>query len=161
MAKSDLFLGLDVGGTHTDAVLIDDKGIVAHYKAVTDHDNLLLSVRTAIEKISGEAERKNIRRINLSTTLSTNAIVENKLEDVCVIISSGPGIDPEQFRIGKHYYAVERVHRPPRQGGQGHRRRRGFAHRRRGGLEKGPDLRRGDEVLDPQPGPGKRDRGRG
>ena len=106
MGKSDLFLGLDVGGTHTDAALIGDKGIVAHYKAVTDHDNLLLSVRTAIEKISGEAERKNIRRINLSTTLSTNAIVENKLEDVCVIISSGPGIDPGQLKIGKHFHAV-------------------------------------------------------
>ncbi|HOD16303.1 MAG TPA: hydantoinase/oxoprolinase family protein [Spirochaetota bacterium] len=106
MAKSDLFLGLDVGGTHTDAVLIGDKGIVAHYKAVTDHDNLFLSVRTAIEKISGEAERKNIKRLNLSTTLSTNAIVENKLEDVCVIISSGPGIDPEQFRIGRYFYPV-------------------------------------------------------
>jgi N-methylhydantoinase A/oxoprolinase/acetone carboxylase beta subunit len=106
MGKSDLFLGVDVGGTHTDAVLINDKGIVAHYKAITVHDNLLLSVRTAIEKISGEAERKNIRRINLSTTLSTNAIVENKLENVCVIISSGPGIDPEQFRIGKHFHTV-------------------------------------------------------
>jgi N-methylhydantoinase A/oxoprolinase/acetone carboxylase beta subunit len=107
MAASDLYLGLDVGGTHTDAVLIGDKGIVSHYKAVTEHTNLLLSVRKAIEEITRDVDRKKIRRINLSTTLSTNAIVEDKLEDVCVIISSGPGIDPDNFRIGKSFNLVE------------------------------------------------------
>lgn len=107
MATSDLYLGLDVGGTHTDAVLIGDKGIVSHYKAVTEHANLLMSVRTAIEEITRDVDRKRIRRINLSTTLSTNAIVEDKLENVCVIISSGPGIDPDNFRIGKSFNLVE------------------------------------------------------
>jgi len=107
MAKSDLYLGLDVGGTHTDAVLIGEKGIVSHYKAVTDHDNLLLSVRKAIEEITRNADPKKIKRINLSTTLSTNAIVENKLENVCVIISSGPGIDPGNFKIGDYFYIVD------------------------------------------------------
>ncbi|OHD66252.1 MAG: hydantoinase [Spirochaetes bacterium RBG_13_51_14] len=102
-----MFLGLDVGGTHTDAVLIDDDGIVAHYKAVTDHDNLLRSVRAAIEEITRDAKKKNIKRVNLSTTLSTNAIVENKLENVCVIISAGPGIDPGNFTIGSQFYVVD------------------------------------------------------
>ena len=109
MAKKkqpDLYLGLDVGGTHTDAVLVGGKGLAAHYKAVTDHDNLLRSVRRAIEEITAGVDRSDIRRINLSTTLSTNAIVENHLEDVCVIISSGPGIDPENFSIGRHFHAV-------------------------------------------------------
>ena len=106
MAKTDLYLGLDVGGTHTDAVLIGEKGIVSHYKAVTDHDNLLLSVRRAIEEITRDADRKKIKRVNLSTTLSTNAIIENKLEDVCVITSSGPGIDPGNFKIGSFFYMV-------------------------------------------------------
>ncbi|OHD71426.1 MAG: hydantoinase [Spirochaetes bacterium RBG_16_49_21] len=102
-----MYLGLDVGGTHTDAVLIGEEGIVSHYKAVTDHDNLLLSVRKAIEGIAGGADRKKIQRINLSTTLSTNAIVENRLEDVCVIISAGPGIDPDNFKIGTYYYVID------------------------------------------------------
>ncbi len=107
MATSDLYLGLDVGGTHTDAVLVGDGGIVSHYKAVTDHSNLLLSVRKAIEEITRDADKSKIRRINLSTTLSTNAIVEDKLEDVCVIISSGPGIDPENFKIGPYYSVID------------------------------------------------------
>src|SRR4030042_3606735 len=107
MAKSDLYLGLDVGGTHTDAVLIGEKGIISSYKAVTDHDNLLLSVRKAIEEITPNTDPKKIKRINLSTTLSTNAIVEHKLENVCVIISAGPGIDPKNFSIGDYFYIVE------------------------------------------------------
>ncbi len=107
MAASDLYLGLDVGGTHTDAVLVGDKGIVSHYKAVTDHANLLLSVRKAIEEITRDIDKNKIRRINLSTTLSTNAIVEDKLEQVCVIISSGPGIDPENFTIGKSFNMID------------------------------------------------------
>lgn len=107
IGKSDLYLGLDVGGTHTDAVLIGAKGIVSHYKAVTDHDNLLLSVRKAIEEITAGADHAKIRRVNLSTTLSTNAIVENRLENVCVVISAGPGIDPDNFKIGSSFYAID------------------------------------------------------
>jgi N-methylhydantoinase A/oxoprolinase/acetone carboxylase beta subunit len=107
MAKSDLYLGLDVGGTHTDAVLIGEKGIISNYKAVTDHDNLLLSVRKAIEEITRGVDHKSIKRINLSTTLSTNAIIENKLENVCVIASAGPGIDANNFKIGDFYYIVD------------------------------------------------------
>ncbi|MBN2159359.1 MAG: hydantoinase/oxoprolinase family protein [Spirochaetes bacterium] len=102
-----MYLGLDVGGTHTDAVLVGEKGIVSHYKAVTDHDNLLLSVRRAIEEITSGVDHKKIKRVNLSTTLSTNAIVENRLENVCVIISAGPGIDPDNFKIGKSFHAIE------------------------------------------------------
>ncbi len=107
MGKSDYYLGLDVGGTHTDAVLVGDGEIVASYKAVTNHKDLLSSVRRAIEEIAGSADVKRIRRINLSTTLSTNAIVENTIDPVCVIVSAGPGIDPGSHRIGGAYHVVE------------------------------------------------------
>ncbi|MBN1497805.1 MAG: hydantoinase/oxoprolinase family protein [Spirochaetes bacterium] len=102
-----MYLGLDVGGTHTDAVLVGETGLVSHYKAVTDHANLLRSVRGAIEEVARDADPSRIKRVNLSTTLSTNAIIENKLEDVCVIASSGPGIDPGNFRIGRFFYEVD------------------------------------------------------
>jgi N-methylhydantoinase A/oxoprolinase/acetone carboxylase beta subunit len=107
MKPAALYLGLDVGGTHTDAVLVGEGGVVSHFKTTTDHDNLVLSVRKAIEEVTRGTDRKKITRINLSTTLCTNAIVEDKLEEVCVIVSAGPGIDPENFRIGAHYYPVE------------------------------------------------------
>ncbi len=102
-----MLLGVDVGGTHTDAVIIGDGGVLAFAKVVTRHDHLLSSVHEAIEKVIENISPEEISRVNLSTTLTTNAIIENKIEDVCVIVSAGPGIDPGYYAMGKHFYNVD------------------------------------------------------
>jgi N-methylhydantoinase A/oxoprolinase/acetone carboxylase beta subunit len=101
-----MLLGLDVGGTHTDAVLIDNSRVIKYHKAVTDHENLAGSIIDAIGNITREIDISSIKRINLSTTLSTNAIVQDRIDDVGVIVSAGPGIDPENFRIGNSYFSL-------------------------------------------------------
>ncbi|MDY7002042.1 MAG: hydantoinase/oxoprolinase family protein, partial [Thermodesulfobacteriota bacterium] len=73
----------------------------------TDHDNLLHSIRTALGIVLSGMEPKRVRRLNLSTTLSTNSIVEGKTEDVGVIVSAGPGVDPENHRVGGHFYVID------------------------------------------------------
>ena len=108
-----MFLGSDVGGTHTDAVVVGSpgasgpQGIIAEAKVPTDHDNLLHSVRGALAAVLRHVDPAAIRRLNLSTTLSTNAIVEGKTEDVGVLVSAGPGIDPEYQHVGGQYHVVE------------------------------------------------------
>ncbi len=102
-----MLLGVDVGGTHTDAVVIGDGGVLAFAKVVTRHDQLLSSVHEAIEKVIVDVDPSKIDQVNLSTTLTTNAIIENKIEDVGVIVSAGPGIDPGYHSIGKHYFNIE------------------------------------------------------
>ncbi len=99
-----MLLGIDVGGTHTDAVVINQQGLVATAKVVTDHDNLLHSVQEALEKVLQDASPRQIRNINLSTTLTTNAIVEQKLEPVGMFVAAGPGIDPQQYEIGDYFF---------------------------------------------------------
>ena len=42
----------------------------------------------------------------LSTTLTTNAIAQNKLPPVGMIVSSGPGIDPEALRTNPLFFPV-------------------------------------------------------
>ncbi len=100
-------IGLDVGGTHTDAVVVGKGGIVATAKVLTDHSNLLNSVMAALTEVLSQVGAKSIRGITLSTTLTTNALLEGKNEQVGVIVSSGPGIDPTYFGIGKAYYVIE------------------------------------------------------
>lgn len=101
-------LGIDVGGTHTDAVAVDREGnVTATAKVRTVHEDLLVSVRAALENVLMQVDAQDVARLNLSTTLSTNAIVEGRTEDVGVFVSSGPGVDPESFRIGRHYYTFE------------------------------------------------------
>jgi N-methylhydantoinase A/oxoprolinase/acetone carboxylase beta subunit len=102
-----MLLGLDVGGTHTDVVIIGKEGIITSSKVITKHHDLLSSINEAFENVFSDVDNKKIERINLSTTLSTNAIVENKIEDVGVFVCSGPGVNPENYRIGKHFYVID------------------------------------------------------
>jgi len=101
-----MLLGIDVGGTHTDAVLIDKGGIKSTFKAKTDTQNLFNTIITALKEVSAGVNVKEIKNINLSTTLSTNAIIENKLEKTGLFISSGPGINPENFKIGDNTFIL-------------------------------------------------------
>ena len=73
-------LGIDVGGTNTDAVLIDEtRAVVADIKYPTSadiYDGILGAVRKVLE-VSG-VDRTQIRQAMLGTTQCTNAIVERK-----------------------------------------------------------------------------------
>ena len=101
-----MLLGLDVGGTHTDAVIIDGSRVIAAAKTPTNHNDLLQSVHGAMQMVLHEVSPRKIKQVNLSTTLSTNAIIEGKTEDVGVIVASGPGMDPENHRIGRIFHLV-------------------------------------------------------
>jgi N-methylhydantoinase A len=101
-----MILGLDVGGTHTDVVLVGKDCIVRQAKVQTDQSNLFDSVWRGLEEATRDIDLRDISRLVLSTTLTTNAIVEGKLSRTAMIVSSGPGIDPESFRTDDHYYSV-------------------------------------------------------
>ncbi len=101
-----MIIGLDVGGTHTDAVLIGEGSIQRQVKVPTEHSNLFECVWNALEEVTRDVPPQSIRRAILSTTLTTNAIAEGKLSKTAMIVSAGPGVDPENFRIGPHFFCV-------------------------------------------------------
>ena len=66
-----LLLGIDTGGTYTDAVLFDPKnGVLASAKALTTKHNLAIGIGEAVEAVL-PVERGEIALISLSTTLAT------------------------------------------------------------------------------------------
>lgn len=73
-------LGVDTGGTYTDAVVYDEaaRAVVAKAKAPTTHDDLAIGIRSAIEAALGASavDPASIQMTALSTTLATNALVE-------------------------------------------------------------------------------------
>ena len=73
-------LGIDVGGTNTDAVLLDEeRKVVASVKRHTTpdaYDGILAAVRAVLEQAG--VDRKEIGQAMLGTTQCTNAIVERK-----------------------------------------------------------------------------------
>jgi len=101
-----MILGLDVGGTHTDVVLLDKKGLVKEVKVPTDASDLFTSVLSGLTAVTEDIDPAAIDRMVLSTTLTTNAVVQHKTPPVGMIVSSGPGIDPEFYRTNPHYFAV-------------------------------------------------------
>jgi len=87
-----LIVGLDMGGTHVDGVIIKDGQVLHKVKKTTDRNNVFGSIWTTLEALVAPYDASQIKRINLSTTVSTNAIVEKKTAPVGMIIQSGPGL---------------------------------------------------------------------
>ncbi|MFY9439965.1 MAG: hydantoinase/oxoprolinase family protein [Tepidanaerobacteraceae bacterium] len=96
-----MIVGLDMGGTHVDAVLIHQGEIIEATKRPTDRSNMLQSILDTLESLLSGQDPSRIERINLSTTISTNAIVENKTDPVGMIIQCGPGLEKDFLRCGR------------------------------------------------------------
>ena len=99
---SRLALGIDTGGTYTDAVVIDyeTREIRAKAKARTTPHDLSLGIAQSLDALQG-VDLKTIKLVSLSTTLATNAIVEGK---GCRVFLFLVGYDPalmEKFGFEK------------------------------------------------------------
>jgi len=87
-----MILGIDVGGTHTDSVLMQNGKILRKSKVMTDKSDLLKSVMNATQAVTDPEDLKQLRRIVLSTTMTTNAVAQHQLDPVGLIVMSGPGV---------------------------------------------------------------------
>lgn len=101
-----MIIGLDVGGTHTDIVLLEGGKVLAKAKVPTNHKDLMGTVITGIDQILQEKGTGKVRRVVLSTTLTTNAVVQKSIDPVGMLVSAGPGIDPEIFALGSSFHVV-------------------------------------------------------
>ncbi|GGK68069.1 hydantoinase/oxoprolinase N-terminal domain-containing protein [Amphritea balenae] len=87
-------LGIDTGGTYTDAVLVDDQQqVVATYKSLTTRYDLTIGIDNALSGLPAEM-MTDITLVSLSTTLTTNSVVEGQGAPVCVLL---PGYNERQI----------------------------------------------------------------
>lgn len=96
-----MIIGLDMGGTHIDAVIIMNGYIIKRIKKPIDFLNIFESIWMVLRELIIGIDKSKIKRIHLSTTVSTNAIVENNISPVGMIIQSGPGLGNEFLKVGK------------------------------------------------------------
>jgi len=85
-------LGIDTGGTFTDAVIISGDSIIARAKALTTHYDLSRGIRDALDQLPRD-RLADVDMVGLSTTLTTNAVVEQRGMPICVLLA---GFTPEQ-----------------------------------------------------------------
>jgi len=97
-----LLLGIDTGGTYTDAVIFEsESGVVASAKALTRRHDLSLGIRESMRQVLGSSNRQDIELVSLSTTLATNAIVEGQGSSICLILIGYPADALQQSRLGE------------------------------------------------------------
>ncbi|MEA2788442.1 MAG: hypothetical protein QOG73_848, partial [Acetobacteraceae bacterium] len=72
-------IGIDVGGTNTDAVLIDDNRVLAAVKTTTTAD-VLNGVRSALQQLLAQTAEGpgGISAVVIGTTHFTNAVIERR-----------------------------------------------------------------------------------
>ena len=76
-----ILLGVDTGGTYTDAVLVrDEKTVIASAKALTTRQDLAIGVGAAVRAVLTQSgvTADQVTMASLSTTLATNALVEGQ-----------------------------------------------------------------------------------
>ena len=92
-------IGIDVGGTHTDAVIMDGDSLLASTKAMTSAD-VISGINDALDKVLADAgvAQQDIQATMIGTTQFTNAVVERReLSPVAAIrvgLPSGKGLPP-------------------------------------------------------------------
>ena len=81
------FLGIDTGGTYTDAVLLDqDKQVVAAAKSLTTRFDLAVGISASLDRLP-KGGLAQVMLVSLSTTLTTNSVVEGKGSPICVLLA--------------------------------------------------------------------------
>ncbi|HYX90998.1 MAG TPA: hydantoinase/oxoprolinase family protein, partial [Myxococcaceae bacterium] len=83
-------LGVDVGGTHTDLVLLDSDGSIAVEKVPTTPANPAIGVLQGLEKLAARGiELAAIEFLSHGTTITTNALLEMRGPKVGLLITRG------------------------------------------------------------------------
>ncbi|MGV8986222.1 MAG: hydantoinase/oxoprolinase N-terminal domain-containing protein [Cypionkella sp.] len=94
-------LGVDTGGTYTDAVILDDAAdaVIGKAKSLTTRADLALGIGRAVDAALAGAgvAPEQIAMVSLSTTLATNALVEGQGGRVALIFI---GFDPGDLERG-------------------------------------------------------------
>lgn len=120
MSQTDeqLRIGIDVGGTHTDAVILDGDDVIAAVKTLTT-DDVISGVTTALDQVlsdSGVAQEQ-IAIVMIGTTQFTNAVIQRKeLAPTIAIrigLPSGRGLPPMldwpddiADAVGRHHFML-------------------------------------------------------
>jgi N-methylhydantoinase A/oxoprolinase/acetone carboxylase beta subunit len=95
------FLGVDTGGTYTDAVIVDEAAdrVIGSAKSLTTRGDLALGIGRAVDAALAQSgvTADQVALVSLSTTLATNALVEGQGGRVALIFA---GFDADDLERG-------------------------------------------------------------
>ena len=111
-------VGIDVGGTHTDAVILDGESVLAATKELTSAD-VISGVKAALDTVLDNSgiRHSEIELVMIGTTQFTNAVIERRdLAETAAIricLPAGRGLPPMldwpddiADAVGRHHYML-------------------------------------------------------
>lgn len=101
-----MYVGIDVGGTYTDGVIVNQGQIMSTAKVPT-YPRVSESITEALNQLLSGKDPKIINRVVLSTTIITNLIAQGKYDQVGLILIPGPGVNPLTLKFTEPYELVE------------------------------------------------------
>ncbi len=89
--QGEVWIGLDTGGTFTDAVALNGaRHVIASAKALTTHWDLSVglgaAIRALLARLPDAVGREHISLVSVSTTLATNAVIESRFSPICTLL---------------------------------------------------------------------------
>ncbi|MFB3765788.1 MAG: hydantoinase/oxoprolinase family protein [Methanotrichaceae archaeon] len=102
-----MLVGIDVGGTTTDAAIVEEGIVIKTAYVPTNHDDLMSCLLSALDELTKGIETSRIERVVLSTTLITNMIAEGKTDPVALLLIPGPGANPKDYDLGRNVWILD------------------------------------------------------
>ncbi|NLU50001.1 MAG: hydantoinase/oxoprolinase family protein [Syntrophomonadaceae bacterium] len=102
-----MLVGIDVGGTFTDGVLLAGGEIVSSAKHPTDEARLQETILAVLDELIKGVEAASIERVVLSTTLVTNLLATGRGEETALLLIPGPGLNLHRMELVPNTYIVD------------------------------------------------------
>lgn len=102
-----MLLGIDVGGTFTDGVLLNGNTIVKTVKYPTDNDDLKTTLLMTMDKLLEEIDSQKVNRVVFSTTLVTNMLATDEVATTALLLIPGPGLPLDTYQLFAHTYFLQ------------------------------------------------------
>jgi N-methylhydantoinase A/oxoprolinase/acetone carboxylase beta subunit len=99
-------VGIDVGGTYTDAVVVRAGRIAGTAKIPTHPRRLAESLLSALDTVMAGISPREVVRVSISTTLITNLLAQGLAPKVATLLVPGPGLDPAIHQLGGPSWVV-------------------------------------------------------
>lgn len=118
--KREYCFGIDIGGTFTDGVLIDERGKVYLFKTPTVPNNPTEGFMQCLRKAAGILNisvadmLRHTKKLSYGNTIATNALLEGRLAKTGLITTRGFRDVLIIARIGREYLGIDlQCERPP------------------------------------------------
>ncbi|NMA64022.1 MAG: hydantoinase/oxoprolinase family protein, partial [Syntrophomonadaceae bacterium] len=102
-----MLVGIDVGGTFTDGMLLVEGEVVSSVKKPTGEDRLQETILAVLDELIIDVNPAEIERVVLSTTLVTNLLATGRGEKTALVLIPGPGLNVANIELAPNTHIVD------------------------------------------------------